>query len=211
LAANLTNHNEITVYQTMDNGPDKTDSLIEKAGQTFVKGTPVQLTGANQAVTAWDGATVAKGIAGIASMDASNYATDGAGAPGPFGQVGFPGAQATFGKVPFESSAVNIARGAPAVDGRTVFAEANPNTLFLAQVDNSAFAVAADATPVNGDVGKQFGMTIDASGHWYVDRAKVTVGTNTVCEVVMLDPNLGSVLNGNVVIKFVISACQLVN
>ena len=80
MAANLTNHDEITVVQTTTNTTEMTVSINEKASQTFKKGTPVML--AAGVVQEWDGTTVAKGIYGIADIDASNLATDGAGAPG---------------------------------------------------------------------------------------------------------------------------------
>jgi hypothetical protein len=37
-------------------------------------------------------------------------------------------------------------------------------------------------------IGTQFGLTIDASGQWYVDAAKVTAGTNTVVTLVDINP-----------------------
>ena len=37
-------------------------------------------------------------------------------------------------------------------------------------------------------IGTQFGLTIDASGQWYVDAAKTTPGTNTVVTMVGINP-----------------------
>jgi hypothetical protein len=206
MAANLTNHDEITVVQTTTNTTEQTLSINEKAGQTFKKGTPVML--AAGVVQAWDGTTVAKGILGITDIDASNLATDGAGAPGPFIGVGFPGTSTTFGAVPFEASAVNIPRGAPFSTGQTLVAAATQETIFRVQVDNNNFSGGGSATPLQADIGVQYGLTVDASGHWYLDKAKVTVGTNTVMTVVQIDPITGSIVNGAVYAKFSGAASQ---
>src|SRR6267154_2382201 len=106
MASLLANHSEIEVVRTVNNTTERTESPQEKAGQTFVKGTPVQLNAG--VLQAWDGTTVAAGIYGVSAEDAHNLATDGAGFPAPFGTVGFPGTGTTFGKVPFQASAVNI-------------------------------------------------------------------------------------------------------
>lgn len=206
MASNLNVHQRIYAYQTVSGNTDNTAAINEAASQTFLQGTPVQLNAGT--VQAWDGSTVAKGILGISLQDASNYSVAGKGAPGVFGSVGSPAALVTFGKVPYEASAVNIPRGSPFVDGRTLFNVAVQDTLFIAQVDNSSFSIAADATPVQADIGKQFGLTVDSNGTWYVDRGKTTVGTNTVLVVVALDPTQGSVLNGSVIFRFTAAATQ---
>lgn len=203
MAPVLTDHAAITAVQTVSGNTDLTESVNEKASQTFVFGVPVQLNAG--VVQEWDGATVAIGIAGFSMEDAHNLASDGLGAPGPFTGVGFPGTGTTFGKVPYEASAVNIPRGAPFVTGQILFNAAVEDTIFRGQFDRSG---AGSATTVQSDIGKQFGMTKDASGHWYVDRDKVTVGTNTVVEVVALDPITGPALNGFVYFKVVRAASQ---
>src|SRR5437879_1874663 len=103
MASLLANHTEIEVVRTTQNNTEPTDFPPEKAGQTFVKGTPVQMNAGF--LQAWDGTTVAAGIFGIAEQDANNLATNGAGYPTAFGTVGFPGTGTTFGKVPFQASA----------------------------------------------------------------------------------------------------------
>lgn len=208
MPANLTNHAEIIAVQTRSGNTPKTNSINEKAGQTFLKGVPVQLNAG--VIQEWDATVAATGsIAGITLVDASNLATDGAGAPGPFTPIGFPGTGTTFGKVPYEASAVNIPRGAPFQTGQTLFEEANDDTVFSAQFDNASGAVAADYTPVQSDIGKQYGMTKDANGHWYVDKAKVTVGTNTVLVIYQIDPVDGSIVNARVWFTFLQSISQL--
>lgn len=212
MAANLADHGEITVFKVTTGLADLTMTINEKAGQTFFRGVPIQVT-ATGVVQEWDGATVAggsgTGIAGISLAFGNNLGSDGAGAPTTLSSsVGAPGAAVTFGKVPFQPSAVNIPRGAPFVDGRQIFSAAVDETIFIGQVDNSAFAAPADATPVQADIGKEFGMTKDATGHWYVDRAKTTVGTNTVVVIIGLDPVVGSALNANVLFYFKTAATQ---
>jgi hypothetical protein len=208
LAANLATHNPITVVQTTTNTTELTMSVNEKAGQTFVAGTPVQLNAG--VVQAWDGATIAAGIAGVTFIDASNLATDGAGAAAPFGSIGFPGTSVTFGTVPNEASAVNIPRGAPFSTGQTLFAAARQETIFQGQFDNANHTDAASITPVQSDIGKHYGLTRGSDGKtWYVDKNKTTDGTNTVLEIVALDPIAGSVPNANVWFVFLQSASQV--
>src|SRR5215831_6467948 len=188
MASLLANHTELEVVRTKSGNTEETDSPAEKAGQSFVKGTPVQLNAG--VLQAWDGATVNAGIYGVAAEDAHNLASDGLGFPIPFNPVGFPGTGTTFGKVPFQASAVNIPEGAPPVKGLVVVFIANLDTVFRAQTDNNTGAA---TTPTRANRGTAYGLTIDANGHWYVDFAKTTVGTNTVVEMVDLDPIDGSV------------------
>lgn len=207
MPANLSVHSKITVFQTITNTTELAASINEKAGQTFKSGTPVQL--ASGVVQAWDGTTVAAGIAGITYIDASNLATDGAGAAGPFTGIGFPGTSTTFGNVPYETSAVNIPRGAPFSTGQTLFAVARQETYFRGQFDNTNFTNAASITPTQADIGVQYGLTVDSAGQWFVDKSKVTAGTNTVLKIVALDPIDGSIPNANVIFVFLQSAEQL--
>lgn len=187
MAANLANHDPIRVYQTTTNTTEMTQGYLEASGQTFLDGTPVQLIGATAGYCkAWDGTTLTAAILGIAPQQALNLATNGAGAPGGFGSIGFPGTPTTYGTVPNQTSAVNIPAGATFSDGMTLVAQAVPTTIFIAQVDNSAAGAYA---PSISNVGLQYGLTIDATGHWYIDLNKATPGTNTVLEIIGLYPN----------------------
>ena len=114
--------------------------------------------------------TVAFGIAGFSLSAASNLTTTGV------------AKTLTFGSVPNEASAVNIPRGAPLNDGRVDFETSSQDTVFRGQVGPAQTALATD-------VGVSYGMTIDADGHWYVDKTKSTVGVNTVVSIVKLDPS----------------------
>lgn len=159
---------EIHSVQTISGNQARVRRIIEKATQTFLQGTPVQIF-TNGGVQAWDGTTVVNGIAGFSLSAASNLTTLGV------------AKTLTFGSVPNETSAVNIPRGAPLNDGRVDFETASVDTIFHGQVGPAQTAALAN-------VGIQYGMTIDSDGHWYVDTTKTTVGTNTVVTVVALAP-----------------------
>lgn len=205
MASLLANHAEIRVVQTKSGNTEMTDNPNEAAGQTFLRGTPVQLNAGN--CQAWDGVTIAAGIFGVTLEDGHNLASAGLGAPTAFTPVGFPGTGTTFGTVPFQPNAVNIPEGAPPSFGYVLVAEANLDTIFEAQTDNSTGAA---TTPVNADVGRQFGMSKDANNHWYIDYAKTTPGVNTVLVLTELDPIDGSIANARVYFQFLKSAMQIV-
>lgn len=169
--------------------------LIEELSQTFQLGTPVELTAADGGVKAWDGTTGTAftfpsaglgAIVGISYEAASNLTATGAGAPAPQSPFTGVGAVAgTFGSVPNQASAKNIAHGAPLNDGRVGFYLGGPQIVFSATFGNAG----SPATPANTDVGKNYGLTIDSnSKFWYVDKSKATPGTNTVLTVISLDP-----------------------
>lgn len=186
MAANLTNHQAIgQVKTTSGNSPLMTGEIGEAASQTFLDGVPVQINGSGF-IQEWDGTTVSLGIAGVGTAPANNLASNALGAPTqPFGSVG-RGANLTFGSVPNQPLAVNIPHGAPLVDGRVVmYLPAPGETWFEAQIDNSTAGAYATALT---QVGSEFGLTKDATGHWYVDLNKTTVGTNTVVVIRQLNP-----------------------
>lgn len=170
--------------------------LIEELTQTFKAGTPVELTAADGGVKAWDGTTGVAfiygagtrigGIIGICYEAASNLASTGLGAPSPLSPfTGIGAAIGTFGSVPNQPSAKNIAHGAPFNDGRVGIITATPLIVFSATFGNAGNA----ATPLATDVGQSYGLTVDTGGNfWYVDKSKNTRGTNTVLNVVGLDP-----------------------
>lgn len=211
MAANLANHDPIRVYQTSTNTTEQTQGYLEASGQTFLDGTPVQVAGSTAGYCkAWDGTTVLATIIGIAPQQGMNLGTNGAGAAPSFGSIGFPGSPTTYGTVPNQTSAVNIPAGATFSDGMTLVYQAVPTTLFIGQVDNSAAGAYA---PSVSNIGLQYGLTIDATGHWYVDLNKSTAGTNTVLEIVALYPNdlaAGSatteINGGHVIFKFIPAA-----
>ena len=90
-------------------------------------------------------------------------------------------------------------------DGRQVSYIANADSIFEGQIDNAS---GANYTLLVTDIGKEFGLTKDVTGHWYIDRNKVTVGVNTV--VVVVDTTIdGLIANARVLFKFVEASWQL--
>lgn len=160
---------EIHSVQTVSGNQARVRRIIEDDGSTFLAGTPVSIEAADGGVQAWDGTTVAFGIAGFSLSAASNLTTTGV------------AKTLTFGSVPNEASAVNIPRGAPLNDGRVDFETSSQDTVFRGQVGPAQTALATD-------VGVSYGMTIDSDNHWYVDKTKSTVGVNTVVSITKLDP-----------------------
>jgi hypothetical protein len=205
MAANLTTH--LPILQVLEKAGTTpfTSAQPELAGQTFLSGTPVQLS-AGGFVQAWDGATVAAGILGVAESFGLNLGSNGAGAPTPpFGGVTGNIAIATYGNVPNQPNAVNIAIGTPVSDGRTLYIEPNQDNIFQALFDNAAGAVAADYTPTQASIGVAYGMTKDANGLWYVDKNKT--GGSAIVQIVGLP--LGSYVNAPVTFVFLTSAIQV--
>lgn len=207
MPVNITNHGPITYAQSQSQKAPFSFARPERAGMTFKQGTPVQpyTTGGQTYVQAWDGATVANAIWGISYSFGLNLPTNGAGAPSQFGPVGPPKAIASYGSVPNQSAALNIAIGTPVTDGRTYFMAANSDTIFQAVWDNSNGAVAADYTPTSANEGIAYGLTIDANGFWFID-ASVT-GANAICKIVGQNPDYGyGFVNGQVRFKFIAAA-----
>lgn len=198
-------HVPIRAVSTISGNSAATDSKNEKASQVFLSGVPVQLNAG--VIQEWDGATVAFGIAGVALQQGSNLASDGLGAPSGFSGVTGLGASLTFGSVQGQTAAKNIAHGSPAVDGRTLFEKAVQDTEFEGQIDSSGGAA---NTGLLSDEGKQYGMTKDATGHWYVDKQKSTVGTNTVVVVTKVHPLDVGLALARVRFRFLVGASQSV-
>jgi len=141
--------------------------LIEDAAQTFLAGTPLMINNATGGLKAWDGVTLTNGIAGIGKEFGANLVTAGIPLNAPPGIA--PGALGiggglSFGSVQNQPAAVNLLR--PYFnDGRTGVVLAVTDNLFYAQVGPSQ-------TTLITDIGKQYGMTKDVDGHWYVDKTK---------------------------------------
>lgn len=207
MAANLTTHIPIIPLLTVSGNTPETEAINEAAAQTFLAGVPVQID-ANGNVKQWDGATYNNGIVGISNQPGLNLASAGKGAPAPFGQIGPPGAIATYGKVPNQPNAVNIAEGTPISDGRSLVNMAASDTIFEGMVDNSNGAVAGDYTPTQANLFKFYGLTFDANGYAYVDLGKSTQGTNTSVQIVGLSPVDGSIPNARVRFVIAIAARQ---
>ena len=151
----------------------------EAATQTFKPGTVVALDGSGNLI-AWAGVDPA-GVAvlcGISIVGGSSIVTPGT-----------PVVQ-HYGAVPNQSSAVNIAIGAPPNDAHCEIYTGSVTNVFRATFGNNG----STATPALSDIGKHYGLTIDSgSNYWYVDKNKATVGTNTAVQItgVYPDPSQG--------------------
>lgn len=163
---------------TVSGNQPRMERLDEAAAQTFLMGTPVSLTGGG--VTAWNGTTVAAGIAGISADFGQNLATLGV----PLGTIlaptkaPFAGGGIKFGTVPNMPNAANLSR--PYFnDGKSGIVLAIPDNVFYGQVGPAQVTAQTD-------IGASFGLTIDTDGHWYVDKTKNTSAA-WVVQIVDLD------------------------
>jgi hypothetical protein len=210
---NLTTHLPIIAVQNRANTAPLTNAIAEAASQTFQFGTPVSVN-ASGYVVAWPNASWTNSILGISESFGQNLSSNGLGAPvAPFGGITGTGAIQTYGYVPNEPSAVNIALGTPVADGRTLFLEANLDTVFEAMCDNSVGTGAASWTPTQATIApgsNQFGLTLDSSSKfWYVDFG--VTGAHAVLQVVGINPLDGLIANARVRFKFLTAAVQNLN
>jgi hypothetical protein len=143
--------------------------INEDAGQTFLAGTPTQLNNVTGALKAWDGVTITNGVAGISKEFGANLTTAGLAQ-----QQAMPGGA---GAVQNEPAAVTISR--PYFnDGKTGIVLAIPDNVFYGQVGPTQ-------TVAQTDIGKQYGLTKDVDGHWFVDKTKT--GVNAVVVITGFD------------------------
>ena len=178
---------------------------IEEAAQTFVLGTPVQVKAADGGLQAWDGATVAQGIAGISAEAANNLAATGSGAPAGFSPILGPGSVVgNYSANPNQPSAVITPPMTPMSDGRLRFFIAGPNTVFIAKLGTSA-----TNTPVataNSQVGTLAGLTKDPGNNfWFVDTNK----TNAVNIVAISPLEAVGTVGGHVFFTFLNAIIQI--
>lgn len=185
MAALLTAHLPIIPVSTLSGNQEYTRDLPEGSGQTFLPGTPVSLSSGN--VIAWTGTpNYSPGnILGITALRGKNLASAGAGASPVFGSIGYPGGLGAVQDVINQPAAYSIYHGAPFTDGLAIVSLATLDTVFEVQVDASSGTTYNATTAL---VGTQIGLTVDATGYWYADLAKTTVGTNAVASVVGLNP-----------------------
>lgn len=178
----------ISSVQSISGNQPRIRRIIEEAGQTALSGVPVQINATDGGVQEWDGTTVVTGIAGFSKEFFNNLTTTGV------------AKQITQGTVPYQSAAANIQR--PFFDdGRIGLEVANQDTVFQGQVGPAQTALVSD-------IGKQYGMTKDSDGHWFVDKTKTTVGTNTVVTIVNLNPDDQSATPRGVYFQVTIGAAQ---
>ena len=158
----------IQAIGTQSGNQERMRRLAEKAGQTFLLGVPLQFDTVAGGLKEWDGVTVASGIVGVSKEPASNLAATGV---KQFQTL-------SNSPVPNQPLAQAIVRGAPYNDGRVEITLADTDIQYFGQVGP---AQVTDPTMPT----KQFGMTKDGDGHWFVDTAKV--GGAAVVQIVKLD------------------------
>jgi hypothetical protein len=192
----------IFAYRIKNNatGVAEIQRIGEKAGQTFLQGTPVQVdvagaTGfiiANPAIVSVATAI----IAGFATEFGHNLAVSGVGVPLNTGQ-----------SVPNQTGAVIVPIGAPAVDGTIGFAVANDISTFVGVYGDSN--TAANAVLAQVQVGAIRGLTKDAGNNfWYVDNFITTTAAGACVEIISLIDPIGT-LNGRVEFRVTHAAQQL--
>lgn len=169
---------------------------LEKSGQTFLQGTPVQMSaGYLQACAAIVSAATAL-IAGISTVAGANLTSS-----------GVPKTLVTGQAVPNQPNAVIIPLGAPPNDGTSQFLQAEDEQSFVGTLGDSAdntLAVLAVA-----QIGAIYGLTKDAGNNfWYVDHNITTAAGGACVEIVNLIDAVGT-LNGRVEFKITKAAQQL--
>ena len=185
----------ITAYR-MKGGGAQTPELrrfLEKATQSFVNGTPVQIeagVGYLQECGAIVSAATAV-IAGFTTENASNLTTAGTAKTLNTGAV-----------VPNQASAVVIPLGAPLNLGDCGVAMATDLTEFVGRI---GYAVALAATHLNSKAGLTEDAT-GAQGFWYVDTTKSSVAGGACVQITELIDVIGT-YGGRVAFR-VLSAAQ---
>jgi hypothetical protein len=215
MAVLITVHDPIRVVQTISGNAEDQQSYLEHVGETFLGGTPVELS--SGLVIPWDGSTITGAILGITALAGQNLGgASNTTAPPTFGSIGFPGGSPTIPPhPPNQLNAVNLGDGTPFITGQTLVSKAVPDSIFRFQVDNSSGSTYNATTAL---IGTQLGLTVDANGSWYADLGKSTPGNNTVLLVVGLDPldfvagsNTTQINNGHVFAVFLQAATSVQN
>lgn len=171
--------------------------LGEKASQTFLAGTPVQVevaSGFIQACATINSAATAL-IAGFSAEPGANLTTANT------------AKTLTYGSVQNQSAAVLIPVGAPPNDGTTGFHEAVDSTIFVGTLGNSSDGTLA--TTAQTDMGKIYGLTKDAgNNYWYIDQNITTTAGGACVQITDFVSAVGT-LNGKLGFKVLHAAQQL--
>jgi len=162
--------------------------MFEKATQTFLQGTPVQIDVAGATgfiIAAPTIAGVTNVFLGFAQEPGHNLTTSG---------VGTSGITYGAGTIPNQPSAILLAGGGPIIDGTVGVYSADDQVEFVGTYgdsSNNALAVLAQA-----QVGAIFGLTKDATNlFWYVDNHITTSAGGACVEIIELISAIGT-LNG---------------
>lgn len=171
-------------------------NYVEKATQTFLQGTPLQLSAGFMQACATISSAATAIIAGISTVAGANLTTNGT-----------PKTLVTGQAVPNQPSAVIIPLGAPPNDGTTQILLAEDDQSFVGTFGDSA--TSTNAVLAATLVGGIFGLTKDAGNNfWYVDNNITTTAGGACVEIVNLIDPVGT-LNGRVEFKITKAAQQL--
>jgi hypothetical protein len=171
--------------------------IAEKATQTFLIGTPVQIEVASGFIIACAAIVSAATafIAGFASEFASNLTTSGV------------AKTLTQGTVQNQPLAFPIPVGVAPNDGTVGLHEAIDETLFVGVLGHSG--TAALAITAQTMLGAIFGLTKDATNlYWYIDMNITTVANGACVQITDFVDPVGT-LNGKLEFKVLHAACQL--
>jgi hypothetical protein len=192
---------QITPYRVSitGQGTQPSQRMLEKAGQTFQQGVPVQVdvAGATGFIIECPSMTSAATalIQGISQEAASNLTTS-----------GVAQTQNLSYKVPNQPNAVVTPIGAPPNDGTVGLYIGMDQQTFVGLLGNST--TAANAILAQSMVDSLMGLTKDATtGFWYVDMIKTTVGAGACVQIVSLVDAVGT-LNGRVEFRITKAAQQ---
>jgi hypothetical protein len=202
MAASTSIASPILVRQVLGTGTAvaQEQRMLEKATQTFLQATPVQIdvAGATGFIIACPVMTnVATAlIAGFSIEPGANLTTS-----------GIAKTQNLTQKPPNQPLAVITPIGAPPNDGTTGFAVASDQNIFIGTLgdsSNNALAILAQAL-----VGGIFGLFKDPGNNlWYVDFHVTTAATGACVEILGLEDAVGT-LNGRVRFRVTEAAQQI--
>lgn len=192
----------ILVYQVLTGsaGVAQQDAIFEKATQTFLQGTPVQVdvAGATGFIIACPVMTsvATANIAGFSTQPGANLTTSGVAKTQNLTQV-----------PPNQTLAVITPIGAPPNDGKSYFSVASDDNTFqgiFGDSSDNTLAVLAQA-----QVGGIFGLFKDpGNSWWYVDNHVIALATGACVEIIALIDPIGT-LNGRVQFRVLEAAQQL--
>lgn len=197
MAASSNIATQILHWRTLsESGMAYVRNLPEKATQSYLQGTPIQLSGGYlQACAAIVSAATAL-IAGISTVAGASLSSS-----------GVPKTQNLTQTPPNQPNAVITPLGSPPNDGTSQLLLAADTQTFIGTYGDSS--TAANAVLAAAQVGGIFGLTKDAGNNfWYVDNFITAVANGACVEIVNLISPIGT-LNGLVEFKVTKAAQQL--
>ena len=189
---------QILGYRNLSNGQgiQPLRNLPEQSGQTFLQGTPVQVSGTGfiQACATITSAATAI-IAGMSTVAGANLTTSGTAQT-----------QNLTNKVPNQPNAVITPIGAPPNDGTTQFLQCPDVQSYIGTLSNGS---SGTHTLAQTDLGAIYGLTKDTgNSFWYLDANITTTAGGACVEVIGFVDPIGTV-NGRVEFKVTKAAQQL--